>query len=393
MTSQLRRIFGCENSNRVADVVFIHGLMGHPITTWHPKEKSDDDPDPNAFLPYWLGVKNQNLGIWSFGYDARAFQDKEKGDTLPTYSIANNLFALLESNKIIQISRPLVFITYSYGGIVVKNLIRNHHTSIITRPLGVVFVAVPHTSNSLNNVVKSLEILDRNRYLPQWVGKLTKIVQELGNDTGGLTELDDVYGRIVTNSSFVVKHKVYCETDPMNIGLKQKSKIVDMNDACPKITGLQAIEIKGTDHQSIAKPQDITSPIVEYISAFIEEVINSDPNAPVSSGDSPQDIRSQPSNAQISDTNLSTNPMNQTSFDFPESCPQEIIDNIEDFEEDKLIAYFKINRRSFTGRTSIKIIVIYNWLKSRSRLAELPSAFEEVIDRSDLIKHLKKNNP
>ncbi|WP_229424275.1 hypothetical protein [Moorena producens] len=53
----LIKISSYQDSLPSADVVFVHGLGGNAISTWHPKEKPDDDD----FWPVWLG--NDQLGL------------------------------------------------------------------------------------------------------------------------------------------------------------------------------------------------------------------------------------------------------------------------------------------------------------------------------------------
>jgi hypothetical protein len=80
----LIKISGCENANRIADVIFVHGLGGNAWSTWHPQELYDDN-----FWPAWLGKELSDFGIWSFGYAAEAFE--WKGATMPLFDQASNL--------------------------------------------------------------------------------------------------------------------------------------------------------------------------------------------------------------------------------------------------------------------------------------------------------------
>ena len=72
----LLTVFNCENSHPQGDLVFVHGLAGHPWGTWHPQSKTDNQ---NVELwPFWLGenlrANGIDINVWSFGYDAPGFQ-------------------------------------------------------------------------------------------------------------------------------------------------------------------------------------------------------------------------------------------------------------------------------------------------------------------------------
>ena len=56
---------GLVSAERELDVVFVHGLGGHPFTTWrHGKDESSS-------WPHWLAKEyGERIAVWSFGYPA-----------------------------------------------------------------------------------------------------------------------------------------------------------------------------------------------------------------------------------------------------------------------------------------------------------------------------------
>jgi protein SERAC1 len=116
----LIKISGCDNPKRCGDIIFIHGLGGNARGTWHPEERQDDD----NFWLMWLAQERPDLCIWSFGYNAEAFE--WKGATMPLFDRASNLQAYLEVNNIGNY--PIVFIVHSMGGLLIKKMLRNAQT-------------------------------------------------------------------------------------------------------------------------------------------------------------------------------------------------------------------------------------------------------------------------
>ena len=231
----LKEISGCKNHNRIGDIIFVHGLGGHPITTWHPQEKEDE----NCWL-YWLGNDLQNFGIWSFGYEAEF--SRIKGRSMPRFDQAKNLIGWLEAREFGE--RPIIFITHSLGGLLIKEMLRaaysykkeEFYSNLIYQTKGVVFLATPHTGSHLANLVGIL-------------GKLiqtTVSAEELKIHNPWLRDLDDWYRQNVRDLE--IETSVYYETQN-TLGYK----VVDEDSANPKIEGVFAISTS-ENHISIAKP-------------------------------------------------------------------------------------------------------------------------------------------
>jgi triacylglycerol esterase/lipase EstA (alpha/beta hydrolase family) len=143
------------NPDRVGDVVFVHGLGGNAYETWHPQGKKSDD---NFWLK-WLGEDFQNTGIWSLNYSAEPF--RWRGNSMPLVDRAAHTLKLLEVNDIG--SKPLVFVTHSLGGLLVKQMlhsIQDYGTPawklILDQTKGIVFISTPHSGSDLANWVKHI---------------------------------------------------------------------------------------------------------------------------------------------------------------------------------------------------------------------------------------------
>ena len=92
--TKLIPIIGTENENRIADIIFVHGLGGNAYITWHPQGKKEAD---NSWLA-WLGNDFKDVGIWSVDYEVEAFRWKGRSITLADR--ATNVMDLLDIYKI-----------------------------------------------------------------------------------------------------------------------------------------------------------------------------------------------------------------------------------------------------------------------------------------------------
>ena len=101
------------------DIVAVHGLMGHPYTTW----VKGKDPNGKPWISDFLPSQPPHARVFSYGYDSQVVRSSSVAG-IPEF--AANLLAWLklrrrsESEK----QRPLLFICHSLGGIIVKKACR-----------------------------------------------------------------------------------------------------------------------------------------------------------------------------------------------------------------------------------------------------------------------------
>ena len=236
----LSPVFKCENSLPRGDIVFVHGLAGHPWGTWHPQGKRDNQN--LDFWPFWLGEDLQAneiaVNIWTFGYDAPRFGYVDEG--MPRFDLASNLWEYLHINDIGD--RPLIFITHSMGGLVVKDLIRTAQNfddkkAIIQQTQGIVFLSTPHQGSHLANLIDNFHALT----------KATVNVKELKAHGPQLRDLNEWYRQNIEKLN--IKTHVLYETKPMAGVL-----VVDEDSANPGIKNVKPVAVPA-DHNSIAKPR------------------------------------------------------------------------------------------------------------------------------------------
>ncbi|MEH2264525.1 AAA-like domain-containing protein [Nostoc sp.] len=245
----LIKISGCDNPKRCGDVIFVHGLGGHARGTWHPQELRNDD---NFWLT-WLGQERPDLGIWSFGYKAEPFE--WRGSTMPLFDRASNL---LEYLQVYDIGKyPIIFITHSMGGLLIKEMLRNAQTfkktAVIEQTKGIVFLSTPHTGSHLANLVDKIGILARS----------SVSVDELKLHIPQLRQLNEWYRQNV--DSLEIATKVYFETRATKGFL-----VVDPDSANPAIKDVQPTATDD-DHLSITKPTSRNNLVYKGVSQFIKQ--------------------------------------------------------------------------------------------------------------------------
>ncbi|NEQ80814.1 MAG: hypothetical protein F6K26_11345 [Moorea sp. SIO2I5] len=248
----LIKISSHQNSLASADVVFVHGLGGDARSTWHPKGKQDDDD----FWPVWLGQDQLGLNIWSFGYQAEATNWKSNS-SMPLFDQASNLLDWLDIHDISK--RPLVFITHSMGGLLVKKMLRSALTfqkqAILEQTKGIVFLATPHTGSHLANLIDNISVLTQ----------ATVSVEELKAHSPQLRELNEWYRENVR--SLGIATKVYYETQPVKGIL-----VVDPDSANPGIEKVKPVAIPN-NHIDLCKPDSQNSQVYLGIRKFIDECL------------------------------------------------------------------------------------------------------------------------
>ncbi|KAL7933958.1 hypothetical protein V8C35DRAFT_44056 [Trichoderma chlorosporum] len=205
--------YEAENSPPIVDIVFVHGLQGHPFKTWTYRPKTSDALESSALTGgkgekrsvfnrmrwksskakplsdvqdedsalsngneahpkpvFWpadlLPEKCPNSRILVFGYDSKI--TKYTAGAINQNSIFSHskdlLFALSRERN--DPDRPIIFVAHSLGGIVVKEMLvrsssaLNPGREIVKSTAAVVFLGTPHRGSkdvaALGEVVRSV---------------------------------------------------------------------------------------------------------------------------------------------------------------------------------------------------------------------------------------------
>lgn len=144
------------------DIVIVHGLQGHPETTWayNSKSKAQDDTSPSSrkffglsrkpkahsnrvskspsgapkndtnvnIHSYWpselLPADFQDTRVLTYGYDSHVshfFRDTANQNNI--FTLGRDLLHKLVAYRVDDPTRPLLFISHSLGGLVVKDVL------------------------------------------------------------------------------------------------------------------------------------------------------------------------------------------------------------------------------------------------------------------------------
>ena len=253
--TQLIPIIGTENDSRRADIIFVHGLGGDPLGTWHPQGKKEAK---NSWLT-WLGDDYKNIGIWSVAYEVEPF--RWKGSTMPLADRATNIVDLLDIYEIGE--RPLIFITHSMGGLLVKQLLRHAYDfgnpswkRIVENTRGIVFLSTPHSGSDIANWVQ---------YIGGILGTSVSVDELTANDSR-LRELNNTYRNHPQLKQ--IPMIVYCENEKTSGVL-----VVNQTSADPGKEGVIPIPLD-ENHITIAKPQSKQSRLYLRVKKFIKDCLS-----------------------------------------------------------------------------------------------------------------------
>ncbi|KAL8949253.1 MAG: hypothetical protein Q9222_004627 [Ikaeria aurantiellina] len=132
------------------DIVAVHGLEGHPINTWTLSDKSD-----TLWLRDFLPSDVHGARIFTFGYEADVAFGKSIADIKDhAMDLLGSLIDVREEQN--EISRPIIFIAHSLGGIVAKQAlawarVESRYQQIKDHTLGIVFFGTPHRGSDFAN--------------------------------------------------------------------------------------------------------------------------------------------------------------------------------------------------------------------------------------------------
>ncbi|KAG7379855.1 Serine active site containing protein 1 [Phytophthora pseudosyringae] len=140
-----------QQSNYDVDIVFVHGLLGCPFSTWTCGEEED-----TVWAQQWLLDDMKQVGlnprVLSVGYDSQLLASGSVWKPMCFEETGSEMLTQLNAARVGCGDRPVVFVTHSLGGVLLKQVLlasansetEDNETTLIDNVNGVVFFGVPH---------------------------------------------------------------------------------------------------------------------------------------------------------------------------------------------------------------------------------------------------------
>ncbi|KAL0366170.1 UNVERIFIED_CONTAM: protein SERAC1 [Sesamum radiatum] len=258
------------------DVVFVHGLRGGPFKTWRLSEdksstksglveKIDEEAGKQGtFWPgEWLAADFPHARLFSLKYKTNLTQ--WSGASLPLQEVSSMLLDKLVAAGIGD--RPVVFVTHSMGGLVVKQMLyqakAENKDNFVNNTVGIVFYSCPHFGSKLADMPWRMGLVLRP----------APTIGELRSGSPRLVELNDFIRQLYKKKLIDVLS--FCETKVTPIvegygGWAFRMEIVPMESAYPGFGELVVLD--STDHVNSCKPLSRADPSYKDTLEFLQKL-------------------------------------------------------------------------------------------------------------------------
>ncbi|KAG0587590.1 hypothetical protein KC19_2G175600 [Ceratodon purpureus] len=274
-----------EDDGPVLDVVFVHGLMGGPYRTWRIAEDKTSSTSPSGLVEKidedagkegtcwpeeWLADDLPGSRLLTVKYKTNLSQ--WSGATLPLQEVSSILLDKLVAAGIGE--RPVVFVTHSMGGLVVKQLLvqasqdeKRHddrRSRLLRNTSGIVFYSCPHFGSKLAD-------------MPWRFGYVLRPAPSIGDLRSGspkLEELNRFVRQLHTKRGLDVLSFSETKVTPLvegygGYGLRME--VVPIESAYPGFGELVLLE--GTDHINSCKPLCRSDPAYTRTLGFLQKMV------------------------------------------------------------------------------------------------------------------------
>ncbi len=258
------------------NVVFVHGLTGHPYTTWGGVSASNEG---ETFWPRQLAKERglDRLAFYTLEYAAprtkwKLWGRRWNGEAEPLLRRDRTVLDELLKEEALR-SAPTAFICHSLGGLVIKATILLESDEQETNPAvkelfasvaQVMFLGTPHFGSGLASFVNSL---------PGYQADIS--TNELKKNEAGLKRLNERYIGLVRRFRKRIDHLVFRETE--KTGGAFGVIVVPLDSANPGITGVEPIDVPGADHNDLCTPPNPKALVYERTLDLLRKLPDAEP--------------------------------------------------------------------------------------------------------------------
>ncbi|KAE9313672.1 hypothetical protein PR003_g19437 [Phytophthora rubi] len=267
---EVEEVTGDESATPVVDVVFVHGLRGHPFGTWRTdmgnKLEGNNDIWPDVLLAKDLRRNGVPARLVTLGYEAGMVSWSSPWPSLSLQERARVMLSALYAANIGRDrrhpnapARPVVLVTHSMGGLLTKKMLLVEHeqrdrSGIADSTTGVVFLAVPHFGSDLAKGVQSESIRKLIQTHPA--------IEDLGADPNGrLKDLNDSFKQLGIDCFSVGEERAA----PVALGLS--AVVVKPESADPGVGRFYVLP--DSDHMTICKAKSREEPLYQDVLEYI----------------------------------------------------------------------------------------------------------------------------
>ncbi|KAJ4750471.1 alpha/beta-Hydrolases superfamily protein [Rhynchospora pubera] len=270
-----------EKNNRMQptwDVVFVHGLRGGPFNSWRISDNKcsttskaglvenidqDAGKEGTCWPREWLAMDFPHGRFFTVKYKTNLTD--WTGASLPLQEVSSMLLRRLLAAGIG--TRPVVFVTHSMGGLVVKQMLfqakLHNHNEFLQNTAGLVFYSCPHFGSKLADMPWRMGFVLRP----------APSVGELRSGSPRLMELNDFIRNLNNKGSLDVLSFSETQVTPIVEGYggwALRMEIVPIESAYPGFGELVVLD--ATDHVNSCKPLNKSDPSYAETLEFLKKL-------------------------------------------------------------------------------------------------------------------------
>ncbi|KAJ5167955.1 uncharacterized protein N7482_003549 [Penicillium canariense] len=266
----LTQVYAPRGEIPTVDIVFVHGLNGHPQNSWTSKSGCFWPVD---LLPDVLASLRPRILTYGYNANVAAFTDGASRDSIVSH--AETLASTLAANRNLRScsDRPIIFVCHSLGGLVVKRALiysrslsnekTEHLRSVYVSTFGILFLGTPHNGSDiakwgllLHNICTAV--------LPKKVMEGSpQLIKALQTNNETLQHINSLFADSMSRFHIYLFHETR-STDVRGT----REIIVDEASAAPYFEGVERGGIEA-DHSHMCKFEDENSPGYEVVAEAI----------------------------------------------------------------------------------------------------------------------------